>query len=165
MYDLSHLLLFSMLGILSGARSYRQLHTFFKIRLKVLKKHFKVKWKKPPAYSTIRVVLQNIDTKDLEKAFREYSALITKLDGKDNVFISLDGKVLRGSFDHFEDKAAMQLFSVFLGGQDIILAHETIAENKTNEIPIAQQLIEELELTGCILTLDALHCQKKLSKP
>jgi nucleoside-diphosphate-sugar epimerase len=42
---------------------------------------------------------------------------------------------------------------------NIILAHEEI-EAKTNEIPVAQELIQKLGLTDCVFTFDALHCKK-----
>lgn len=75
----------------------------------------------------------------------------------------IDGKVLKGSFDHFSDQKAMQLLSFFLSESKIILAHETIAV-KTNEIPTAQQLMEERGLSGCLFTFDALHCQEETLK-
>ena len=73
--------------------------------------------------------------------------------------ISLDGKVIRGSFDNFKDQKAIQIFSALLN-TNIILAHEEI-EAKTNEIPVAQKFFESLGVKGHIFTLDALHCQKK----
>lgn len=75
--------------------------------------------------------------------------------------VSLDGKVVRGSFDNFKDQKAIQVFSALLDGE-IILAHEEI-EVKTNEIPVAQKFFEELGLKNHLFTLDALHCQKKRS--
>ena len=74
--------------------------------------------------------------------------------------IAVDGKVLRGSYDHFGDKKAIQVLSFFETGQGLILAHEVI-EEKTNEIPVFQRLMKELNLEGVVYTLDALHCQKK----
>jgi hypothetical protein len=46
----------------------------------------------------------------------------------------------------------------------LVLAHIDIAD-KSNEIPAAQQLLSELQLAHCIVTLDAMHCQKKPSRP
>ena len=67
--------------------------------------------------------------------------------------------MLRGSFDHFADKKAIQILSAFASDSHIILAHEEI-DTKTNEIPMAQKLMKELGISGCVFTLDALHCQK-----
>jgi len=105
-YDLPHMLLFSVLAIISGADSYRKIEAFTEENFKKLKKKFKIKWKKPPGYTTIRFILQGVDKKELEKAFRKYSKNLAELDFKkgEYAFVSLDGKTLRGSFDNFNDK-------------------------------------------------------------
>lgn len=160
-YDLAHILLFSVLAIASGADSYRKIDDFIVAHFKKLMEHFKLEWKKPPAYTTIRIIIAGVNSKELEKAFRKYSHRIAHLDNKRYNFIGLDGKTLRGSFDNFEDKQAIQIFSAFLQKQKIILAHEEIEDLKTNEVPLAQKLIKELGLTDCVFTGDAMHCQKK----
>lgn len=168
MYDLGHLLLFSILAILSGATSYRKAETFIKFRFRTLKKQFKLKWKQAPEYSTIRRAIHGLKAGDLEEAFRRYSETLAKTQEasegkmeKQIKCISMDGKVVRGSFDHFEDQKAIQVLSAFLLGKDIILAHEEI-EKKTNEIPVVQKLIRDLGLRDHLFIFDALHCQKKL---
>lgn len=59
------------------------------------------------------------------------------------------------------DLRARQLVSVFTQDDLIILGHLEVNE-KSNEIPAVQTLIESLGLSGRVFTLDALHCQKKL---
>ena len=75
--------------------------------------------------------------------------------------IALDGKTLRGSFDHFNDRKAAQTLTAFASAAAIVLAHIEI-DDKSNEIPAAQQMIRELGLTGVVFTADAMHCQKNL---
>lgn len=161
-YDLPHVLLFSVLAIISGADSYRKIESFNKENFKKLKKKFNINWKKAPGYTTIRFILQGINKEELEKVFRKYSKNLAKLDLKKDKynFVSLDGKTLRGSFDNFHDKKTIQIFSAFLTGKNIILAHEKIENKKTNEIPMAQKLVKELKIGKVIFTLDALHTQK-----
>ena len=86
--------------------------------------------------------------------------------------IALDGKTLRGSFDGFHDRTAAQVLSAFATDTALVLAHidveprgsPGIAE-KSNEIPAAQTLLAELGVAdGAIVTLDALHCQKNISR-
>jgi len=157
-YQQGHILLFSILAILSGAVSYRKIHQFIVNHYDDLNEEFGLGWKRMPAYTTIRDIIQGTDSEALESSFRKYSAkLVTQGDKKR--FIGYDGKVLRGSFDHFHDQKAIQILSAFASDENIILAHEEI-ETKTNEIPTAQSLIEKLGLTGCVFTFDALHCQK-----
>ena len=72
--------------------------------------------------------------------------------------LAIDGKTLRNSFDNFEDKKPLHLLSVFSSKQRLILGHYEV-DSKSNEIPAAQELINELGLSGVIYTLDAMHCQ------
>ena len=165
MYDLQHVLLFSVLAIVSEADSYRKIEIFIKENFKKLKKRFNLKWKKAPGYTTVRNIIQGVNPKELEKALRGYAKILANLKEKEPnkkyKIVSLDGKVVRGSFDYFQDKKAVQVFSAFLSGKSIILGHEEI-DKKTNEIPVAQKLIKELKLKNIMFTADAMHCQKKL---
>jgi predicted transposase YbfD/YdcC len=158
-YRLGHILLFSILAIMSGADSYRKVHAFIDAHYATLDEVFDLDWKRIPAHTTIRYIIRGVSSNEIEKSFREYTAELTvNTEGKQ--FVSFDGKVLRGSFDHFKDQKAVQILSAFLTDSDIILAHEEIAE-KTNEIPTAQELIRKLGLSGCIFTFDAINCQEK----
>ncbi len=161
-YELEHILLFSILAILSGATSYREIHEFIVTHYDTLNEIFGLNWKRMPAYTTIRLIIQGTSGAELEKSFREYSQELAESEDEKQ-FIGCDGKVLRGSFDHFEDQKAVQILSAFMSDNRLILAHEEIA-TKTNEIPTAQKLMEELGLSGYIYTFDALHCQEKTLK-
>ncbi len=157
-YKLGHILFFSILAILRGATSYRKIHTFIDVNYEELNAAFNLNWKRVPAYTTIRNIIQGTSGSELERVFRLYTKELdeTKSEKK---FLGCDGKVLRGSFDNFNDQNAIQIFSIFFSESRMILAHEEVSE-KTNEIPTAQDLMEELGLSGYIFTFDALHCQK-----
>jgi predicted transposase YbfD/YdcC len=158
-YQLGHILLFSILAISSNATSYRKVHVFIKCHYETLDKTFGLNWKRLPAYTTLRDIIQGTLSDELEKSFREYSEFLAS-SNTEKRFVSFDGKVLRGSFDHFQDQKAIQVLSAFLTGCGIILAHEEIAR-KTNEIPTAQELMTELGISNCIFTFDAINCQEK----
>lgn len=158
-YQLGQILLFSVLAILGNATSYRQVHAFIKSHYATLDETFGLHWKRVPAYTTVRTIIQGTSSAELEAGFREYSEFLAS-DDTVKRFVSVDGKVLRGSFDHFQDQKAIQVVSAFLADRRIILAHEEIAR-KTNEIPTAQALMTELGLTNCIFTFDALNCQEQ----
>ena len=157
-YQLGHILLFTVLAILSGADSYRKVQKFIVAHYDKLNERFELEWKRMPAHTTIRDIIQGTSGSELEQSFRQYSESLAENEAE-NLFIGCDGKVLRGSFDHFQDQKAVQILSAFATNSHIILAHEEIAA-KTNEIPTAQSLIKELGLSGYIFTFDALHCQK-----
>lgn len=159
-YELSYILLFTVFAILSGADSYRTAQTFIAEKLPFLKEEFSLNWRKAPAHTTLRQIILGVAPEELEKAFRKYAEILAGLDPKKYAFICLDGKAVKGSFDHIKEQRMMQIFNAFLADKDIILAHEKI-DDKTNEIPMAQKLVKELNMGKCIFTLDALHCQKK----
>lgn len=159
-YELKFIVLFSIMAILSNAKSYRDIARFMQKHHNVLKKDFSLRWKKAPAYTTIRNIIQGINKQELEGCFRAYTQSLLNTDTNNYVGVAIDGKVLRGSYDHFEDKKAIQILSFFDTQSELILAHEKV-DVKTNEIPVAQALIPQLELEHVVYTLDALHCQKK----
>lgn len=163
-YPLPYILLFSILAMLCGATSYRKIQRFIKAHRERLNEWFDLQWKRAPAHTSIRHILQRLEPAELERAFREHSGQLRETSDAsvDAPTIALDGKVLRGSFDRFEDQKAAQILSAFCQSDHLILGHLPVS-TKTNEIPVAQQLIEELDLAGCLYTLDALHCQKKRS--
>jgi len=158
-YELGHILFFSILAILSVADSYRKIQQFMVVHYDTLNPIFDLNWERMPAYTTIRDIIQGTSGAELEQSFRQYSQVLAE-NGGEKRFIGGDGKVLRGSFDHFKDQKAIQILSVFLSHSQIILAHEEIA-TKTNEIPTTQRLMTVLGLSGYIFTFDALHCQEK----
>jgi hypothetical protein len=161
MYGQVGVILFSIVAMVSGARSYRQIHALIKTRLGLLNAAYPaIALRGAPAYTSVRGILQGIDPNELEQAFRRHA------DGLDRAgselpsrFIAIDGKTLRQSFDAFADRKAAHVLSAFAVDHKIILAHEVV-DDKSNEIPAAQTMIAALNMTGRVFTLDAMHCQK-----
>jgi len=160
-YDIGHVLYFSILAVLSGSYSYRKIHQFLKRHFKRFKNKYGLNWKKCPGYTTIRNLIIGINTNSLELVFRRHAKELSKdvLESEDELHLSFDGKVIRGSFDHFKDEKAIQVLSVFCSSNNIILAHENVSR-KTNEIPVAQKLITGLGFELALYTCDALNCQE-----
>ena len=171
LYGLPHVLLFSILAIVSGCNSYRGVErrrspdivTFVDVHRPKLNAAFGLNWRRAPAHTAVRYILQGLDPAAVEAAFRRHAALLQvarAVPGQGNV--ALDGKTLRGSFDKFHDRAAAQVLSAFAADTALVLAHADIAE-KSNEITAAQALLAELGLArSSLVTLDALHCQKNI---
>lgn len=161
-YKLHHVLLFTIFAILSGAKSYRDVNRFLDGRLKKLNKLFGLSWKTAPAKTQLREIIARVNKPKIEGVFRCYSEeLRTSKIGKGTSNVGLDGKALKGSFDNSNSQDMLQMLSAFCVDTKIILGHTDI-DDKTNEIPTAQELIKDLGLPeGTIYTADAMHCQKK----
>jgi hypothetical protein len=168
MYSLAPILLFTVLAMLAGAVSYRQVHGFIRIHLDRLNAAFGVSVRKAPAYTTLRFILRGLDGAQLERVFRQHAADLptpAAEEGASPICVAIDGKTLRGSFDAFNDRKAAHVLSAFASDDQIILGHMAIAE-KSNEIPAAQDMIATLGLSGRMFTLDAMHAQKNIrSRP
>jgi predicted transposase YbfD/YdcC len=162
-YSLHHTLLFSLMAICCNANTYRQIGLFVHTNFDKLSVHFGLKWKASPHFTTIRNHIKGVESEEMEAAFRTYTQHLLHKEaftGSDYNHIATDGKVLCGSQDRSNERRAVQSFSFFNVARGLIMGHIEIAE-KTNEIPVLQQLLQDLEIPNCIFTADALHLQKK----
>jgi hypothetical protein len=160
---LPHLLLFSVLAVLAGATSYRRIRLFILAHRERLNATFGARFRRAPAVNTLRALVHALDPVEIEAAFRRHAEHLgggTAPPGRR--VIALDGKTLRGSFDHLDDQAAAQVLSALASEGALILAHQEITEG--DEIAAAQALIEQLGLRGILFTADALHGQKNLRR-
>ena len=164
LYKLPYVLLFSILAVVTGGNSFRSIETFIKVHRRRLNAAFG-RWQRAPAHTAIRYILQGLDPQAVEQVFRRHAAgLCDAATDPARRSIALDGKALRRSFDNFNGRKAAQLLHAFDVEAGLVLAHVDI-EEKSNEIPAAQQLLGELRVAHCVVTLDAMHCQKTSRLP
>jgi DDE_Tnp_1-associated len=122
---------------------------------------FQPKKDRLPSYSTIRRVLLELD-------YKSYSACLARffeVEPHSGETIAVDGKVLRGSYNHRSPAAntsahrAIQLVTVYLVERGLILTPEQVA-CKSNEITALPSVIEQLAQRGVVFAFDALNTQK-----
>lgn len=160
-YALNHIVVASVLSILSGARSYRDIQRFMKAHLERLNTLFGIKWKRAPAHTTLRDILKGLKQQVFEWYFRQHSKSLREGATQDKkTLVAIDGKVLRRSFDNMADKGSLNLIGAYCLDSDLILGHIEACD-KSNEIPAVQQLLKGFGLKNCLYTMDAIHCQKK----
>ena len=75
--------------------------------------------------------------------------------------VAVDGKTLRRSHDKSSNKSAIHMVSAWASENRITLG-QVITEEKSNEITAIPALLDLLEIKGCIVTIDAMGCQKKI---
>jgi predicted transposase YbfD/YdcC len=161
LYELPYVLLFSILAVVTGGNSFRSIETFIKVHHDRLNTAFDLRWKRAPSHTAIRGILKGLDPREVERVFRQHAVgLLNATADPSRRTIAIDGKTLRRSFDNFNDRKAAQILHAFDTDAGLLLAHIDI-EEKSNEIPAAQQLLGELDIARCTVTLDAMHCQKK----
>ena len=110
----------------------------------------------------MRALLRRLDAPALEHVFRLHAALLAEPVACQGVpVVAFDGKTLRGSFDQFEDRAAVHPVSAFDGASALVLGHREVGD-KANGIPAVQTLLATLGLVDRLVTADAMHCQKNV---
>ena len=155
------ILFLSLLAVLSGAQGYEDIALWMQERKRELAK-FLGRAFIAPAYTTVRNTFLGIDTQAVEIMQQKW---IHKLSDKSEslTIVATDGKTMRGSKNREMNEKARHIVSLFLTEQKLTLA-QTEVQEKTNEIPALIELLDSLKLTNCVITMDALHTQKKLCK-
>lgn len=113
----------------------------------------------PPSEPTLRRLLQAIDAEAVDRVVNEW--LRQRAGGGEEEAIAIDGKTLRGSKGR--EGGAVHLLSAFLAQQKVVVAQQEVGE-KSNEIPALKPLLQDVEMTGQVVTADALHTQKESAR-
>ena len=109
-----------------------------------------------PSHDTFGEIFARLDSVQFYAALQSWTTQIAgSLKGE---VVAFDGKVLRGSFDRASAKSALHSVSAWVCGMKLCLGLKSV-EDKSNEIPAVQELIDLLDLKGAIVTADAMHCQ------
>jgi predicted transposase YbfD/YdcC len=109
-----------------------------------------------PSDDTYRRVFAVLDAEQFQSCFMDWIEAIEELT-KGQV-VALDGKTLRRSHDRSEGKKALQMVSAWAAANGVVLGQRKV-DGESNEITAVPELLDTLEIAGCIVTLDAIHCQ------
>ena len=111
-----------------------------------------------PSHDTFSRVFRLLDPHQFEAAFRNWvSGIIGALSGS----VAIDGKTVRGSHDG--ERSAIHLVSAFTTELGLVLGQEKVRD-KSNEITAIPELLKALQLKGCLVSIDAMGCQKEIAR-
>ncbi len=106
-------------------------------------------------------MFRKLASRQFEACFRSWTESISEL--FDGEVVSIDGKTLRRSHDASSDKKAIHMVSAWASRNYLVLG-QIKTDEKSNEITAIPELLLNLELKGCLVTIDAMGCQKKIAK-
>lgn len=113
----------------------------------------------PPCESTIRETLNKLDPQRVDDALNAWLLNFARQNGSQkNAALAIDGKTLCGSRHHLEKP--IHLFSALLHREGVVIAQQRV-EDKTNEINAVVPLFSGMDISGRVVTADAMHTQKK----
>jgi predicted transposase YbfD/YdcC len=111
------------------------------------------------SHDTFQRVFQLIKPEELEASFLSWVKSVTQITKGE--IVSIDGKTVCGSRD--AKTKAIHMVSAWANANQLVLG-QVKTEEKSNEITAIPTLLEMLELKGCIVTIDAMGCQKDIAK-
>ena len=114
-----------------------------------------------PSHDTFNRVFNRLDPEEFQQAFLSWIGSASEIIG--GQVIAIDGKVLRRSHDQRVGKSAIDMVSAWATENHLVLGQVKVAE-KSNEITAIPQLLKALEITGCIITIDAMGCQTDIAE-
>ena len=157
-HDLVDLLVIALCTILVGGDSFYDMEEFAEIRLPWLKTFLRLR-NGAPSHDTFNRVFQALDGRQLADALSRWTQSVREVLGGE--VVALDGKSVRRALNRGEDFRV--IVSAWATESGLLLGQRKVRD-KSNEITVVPELLQALELAGCIVTADAMHCQKNIAK-
>lgn len=154
-YSLVDILIIVMCGVLCGLDTLGDLVIYAKSKQEFLSKELGIK--SIPSKATFARVLSIVDGKKTGDAILD---IIRTRFGTEGEVIAVDGKAICSTAKPDNPHSALQILSAYVTSSGVVLAQEAIHE-KTNEIPVFQEMLTCLDIEGKTVTADAMHCQRE----
>ena len=155
------IIVLSVIAVICGAESWDSIEEFGNSRKDFLKKILDLP-NGIPSHDTINRVFSLIKPEQFEEIFCRWTDSIRER-GINAEVLSIDGKTVRGSKDSYHNKPPLHLVSVWANTNGITLGQRKV-EGKTNEITAIPELLDMIDIKGCIVTIDALGTQRKIAE-
>src|SRR5271157_1323435 len=156
---LEEILLMAIAAVLSGAGSWNEIEDYGKAK----RLWFKGFLKLPsgiPSHDTFNRVISALDPAELEKGFADWVVSIAKLTAGE--VVAIDGKALCGTREAGK-KTLVHMVSAWASANNLVLAQRKV-DDKSNAITAIPKLLAALELSGTVVTIDAMGCQRTIAE-
>lgn len=154
-YPLADILIIIMCAVLCGLDTLGDLVVFAKNRKEFFAKELRIE--KVPSKATFARILSMIDGKQIGEAIID---VLHNRFGTSGEVVAVDGKAICSTAKPGNPHSALQILSAYMTSSGVILGQESIHE-KTNEIPVFQEMLTYLDVEGKVVTADAMHCQRE----
>jgi predicted transposase YbfD/YdcC len=159
-YPLIEIIFLIISATISGCEGWKSIRDFGLLKLEWLRQFLPYE-NGVPVDDTIARVMRKLNTKQFANCFTGWIQAVTKATEGD--VIAIDGKTLRRSFNTRDEKSAIHMVSAWSTANGVVLGQEKTAE-KSNEITAIPELLNSLAIKGCIVTIDAMGCQKDIAE-
>jgi predicted transposase YbfD/YdcC len=147
-------------AVISGAEGWEAIETFGEEKLEWLRKYFPFA-NGVPSHDCIRMVMISLSPKALRGCFARWMQAVAEV--ANGEVVAIDGKTLRRSFKRAGGLGAIYMVSAWAKRNGVSLG-QMKTDEKSNEITAIPALLGLLELRGCIVTIDAMGCQREIAE-
>lgn len=158
-YPLINIVVIAVCAVVCGADDFVAIADFGKARRDWLSRFLDLT-NGIPSHDRFNAVFAALKPGEFEKCLLGWITALHEITG--GQVIAIDGKTLRRSFDAARSKAAIHMVSAWAAANHISLG-QVVVDQKSNEITAIPKLLEMLELSGALVTIDAMGCQAEIA--
>ena len=159
-HQLLDIIIIAICAVLCGAEGWEDIEEFGQSKAEWLRQFLDLACG-IPSHDTFRRVFSLLDGQAFQERFMRWVEGVFPI--KRGQVVAIDGKTARGSQDESNGKKALHLVSAFASDNGLLLGQQKV-DDKSNEITAIPALLEQLYLTGCIVTIDAMGCQTAIAR-
>lgn len=159
-HKLVDILAIAVLGVICGADSWVDIVDFGQAKEAWLRGFLELP-NGIPSHDTFGRVFARLDPERFRACFLDWVRAVKHL--TQGQVIAIDGKTLRRSHDHAAGREAIHMVSAWATANHLVLGQVKV-DAKSNEITAIPELLRLLDLSGCIITLDAMGCQREIAE-
>ena len=159
-HDLYEIIAMTIAAVIGNCDGWDEIEDFCRSKEEWLREHMRLRLEHGiPSETTFARVWGQIEPEAFKRCFSQWTDRIReKIAGE---IISIDGKTVCGS--RSEERKPIHMISAWATEQELVLGQMCVGE-KTNEIPTVPLLLDLLDISGCIVTADAMSCQREITK-
>src|SRR5512135_745912 len=158
-HPLINILFIAVCGVLCGANSFAGIHEFGCDRRPWFARYLDLS-NGIPSDDTFARVLARLEPAAFEQCLLSWIQAVQEV--TEGRLIAIDGKTLRGSYDRRDGKAAIHMVSAWATENKLSLG-QVVVDEKSNEIPAIPELLRLLDITGALVTIDAMGCPTEIA--
>jgi predicted transposase YbfD/YdcC len=160
LHELLDIVAIAICAVVAGADSWDDIEDFGNAKIDWLKTFLALP-NGIPSHDTFRRLFERLDPDEFQRGFLGWIEALHE--ATERQVVAIDGKALRRSFDRAKGQSALHMVHAWATANHLLLGQVAVVE-KSNEITAIPKLLRILEISGAIVTIDAMGCQKEIAR-